>query len=405
MTKQRLKFSRGWSGKRLITVAGLICCVVLLIVLLPGCGKKTGSTATQSKTSSPSTDGKPSSSDARKTASSFIVFERDLKLYKADGQGRDEKKITSGYDTEPAVSFNGSRISYTHSDADPRSYTQLTAQPPPARSIFVAKGDGTAARRVTPREWETPTGWEPIVARQADTVWIQRDCTQPSFSHDGSRIAFVMRDHAYQESPDGAKGGYGLEAVAVIGIEGSHEGELSVVSRTTDMFGGGGFANPRFSNDDASLYFNESPGGGPPGSRIVRMNLDGSNKQVIAEYNLQASQGGRDTGFFGFGVSPVDGSIAAVEINMPGAGPDFTGKIALMDPQGSNRRYVDTGTVNVGPDSLCFSPDGRSLVFCTRPLGRRTPEPQSDIFTVGIDGAGLTSIISGGQYPAWGGSR
>ncbi len=366
--------------------------LVLSTLFLSGCGKKSAST----------TGSQPSSATGTKPGEEFIVFERDYKLVRADRDGTGQETITAGFDTDPAISADGTRTAYAHSGTDPRTNTSLTSTPPPVVSIYTAGADGSDPVRVTPQAWGTSSGWDPLFTRQEGTVWMQRDCGQPSFSRDGSRLAFVMRDHAYQETADGGRGSYGLEAVAVIGLTGSQKGKLDILVKTEEMFGGAGYANPRFSGNGAYVYFQEFPGSGPPASSITRVDTDGGNKKVIANYDIDPGQGGSQKGWYAFDISSADGRIAAIELSMGGAGGGATGKIVMMDPDGSNQRDVNTGSAYVGSDNLCFSPDGRSLAFSTQEFGRQTQGAPSDIDTVKTDGTGLNTIVTNGRAAAWG---
>ncbi|MDD5749018.1 MAG: hypothetical protein PHP64_08280 [Actinomycetota bacterium] len=375
-------------------IIGLFLCIALCFAFASGCGEKSGETAHNTKPEKPQ--------EEKKTPTGFIVFERDYKLLRARENGSGERTITSGFDTEPDISVDGSSIAYTHTESDPRRDVTLSPTPPPVSSIYISNSDGRNPERVTPQEWGTSSGWKPIFERQEGTVWVQRDCREPSFSQDGNKIAFVMRDHAYQETEGGGRGEYALEAVAVYGLKGPEKGNLDILVRTDDLFGGSSFSNPRFSTDGGFIYFNESPGGGPPAVAIARVNADGSNKTTIANFEISAAQGGMNKGYFAFDISPVDGSIAAVELSHSGTGTEFLGKITLMSPEGSDRRYIDTSGVNVGADNLCFSPDGKRLAFSTQEFGRETQGAPSDIYTVMTKGTGLKKVVTNGRFAAWG---
>lgn len=396
-----MKTTRGGSSGGMKVARGIL--LVLLCAslaawcaLASGCGKKPKTTprSTQPSTS-PKADG----------GAGFIVFERDYRLMRVNEDGSSPVSLTSGYDTDPAVSADGGHIAYAHSETDPRSVTStLTRTPPPVVSIYEADSDGKGPVRLTPQEWGTSTGWDPLVTRQPEgTAWIQRDCSQPSYSRDGSKLALVLRDHGFHESPSGGIGGFGLEAVATLGLTGADKGKLTIIARTEDAFGGGGFSSPRFSNDGDYIYFDEMGGGGPPGSAIVRVDSTGANKTVIANYAIGQAQG-PDIGYYAFDVSPTDGSLAALEVSV-GNGDMFAGKIVLMAPDGTNRRYVPTEGVYIGADNLCFSPDGGSLAFSTQEFGRQSFGAPSDVYRVKTSGEGLVKVVTDGRDAAWGAAR
>ena len=329
----------------------------------------------------------------------FIIFERNYKLLRANQNGSEEKTITNGFDNTPAVSANGQLIAYTHSSSDPRTPTTTSnTVSPPVVSLYTAKADGSNPVRVTPQEWGTSSGWEPIFPRQEGTTWVQRDCSQPSFSRDGTKLVFIMDDSAWQELGNEGSGGYGLEAIAVIGLSGPQKGKLQILAKTEDMFvGGGGFSNPRFASDGAYVYFNEFSGGGPPESSLCRISAAGGKTTVIA-------QGSPNKGYYAFDVSPKNNSIAAVDVGSSRRpGPSMPGIIVLMNTDGSNKRYVDTGSAYVGSDYLCFSPDGDSLAFSDQQMGTQSaPGAHSDIYTVMTNGTSLKRVIINGRGPAWG---
>jgi len=327
----------------------------------------------------------------------FIVFERDYKLFRASEDGSNQAAITAGFDKDVAISPDGKKIAYIHYDSDPRNYTALTSVPPPCASIFIGNSNGTQKTRLTPVEWGTSSGWEPIFTKREGTVWLQRDCSQPSFSKDGSKLVFVIYDHAYQEDPAGGMGEYGFETIATIELAGKEKGKFKILVEPRDTDGGGGFSNPKFSNDNSYVYFNDFPGGGPPASAIARIPSIGGEKTVIVNYEVGT---GQDRGYYAFDISPTEDKIAACEIGQI-EGKGFIGKIILMKIDGSARSYIDTGNISVGADSLSFSPDGKFILFNTEEFGRAKTSP-SDIYKVGVDGSGLSMIISNGRSAVWG---
>lgn len=331
-----------------------------------------------------------------KSNDGFIIFERDYKLMRSNQNGEGEITITEGFDTNPAVSADGQLIAYAHSASDPRTPGTSGTNPPPAASLYVANADGGNPQRVTPQEWETSSGWELIFPVPEGTTWMQRDCCQPSFSRDGTKMVFKMTDRAWQETTEWG-GEYDMEAIAVIDISGPSKGELNILVKEGDAIVPGGLTCPRFSNDGKYIYFYDIYSGGPPESSIFRISTSGGEKRLVAE-------GNEDKGYYALDISPKDGSIATVEIswNYRIFGSSLQGNIVLMNSDGSNKRYIKTDEyVDVGYDSIRFSPDGDSLVFSTHRFGSH-PDSQSNIYTVNTNGTNLKKIITNGRDAAWG---
>lgn len=332
-----------------------------------------------------------------KSNDGFIIFERNYRLMRSNQNGEGEITITQGFDTNPAVSADGQLIAYAHSSSDPRTPDTSRTNPPPTASLYVAKSDGSNPQRVTPQEWETSSGWELIFPVPEGTTWIRRDCSQPSFSRDGTKLAFIMNDYAWQETAEW-NGEYSMDAIAVIGISGPQKGELNILEKAGDAIVPGGLTCPRFSNNGKYVYFYDIYSGGPPASSIYRISTSGGEKTLVAE-------GDSSKGYYALDISPGDGSIATVEIgwNDQSFGTSLQGNITLMNSDGSDKRPVKTGNeyVDVGSDYLRFSPDGDSLVFSTHPFGSH-PDSQNNIYTVNTNGTGLKKIITNGRGAAWG---
>jgi len=109
---------------------------------------------------------------------SFIAFVRHGQIWTARADGTEQKQLTGGKDSSPAVSPDGKTIIYTHDD-----------------TIFAIPSAGGNPVRLTPASWLTGSGWTPLFPEDSpSSVLIARDCQQPSFSPDGRFICFILFD-------------------------------------------------------------------------------------------------------------------------------------------------------------------------------------------------------------------
>jgi Tol biopolymer transport system component len=215
--------------------------------------------------------------------------------------------------------------------------------PPPASGKIVYRGDNVL-------HTINPDG--------TDKVNLGVEGTHPSWSPDGSRIAFA--DHS------------GIQDIKVINHDGS-----GLVNLTADMGENFGATNPDWSPDGDQIAFEVAESGAQDAKQeLYIMNADGSNKvrlttHVGADEDVAWSPSGDKLVFSreactGTNCSPPD----LYTIN-----PDGTGLALLLSEPG------------VGHVSAAWSPDGSTIIY------RRVASTGSAIYKINPDGTNHVQLV------------
>ncbi|MGH2554820.1 MAG: TolB family protein [Actinomycetota bacterium] len=228
----------------------------------------------------------------------------------------------------------------------------------------------------------------------------------PSFSPDGTRIAFTRSGQVYVTEADGtgisrltdqarAPGRLAWSPDGTrIAFVGTRDGEHGLIIVNSD---GGG--TPRFVEEIPAGGDRSTPSWSPDGGQIL-IGTDGEGFLLVDVQTGATSllpgdprmaEDQRDCGtLFGPAYSP-NGSTIAFALwrtqGLLGCRPDG---LFLMDADGTNvRRLTDRSLSPWGPS---WSPDGTRIAFFSQPGG-----PTSALYVVNVDGSGLTKLADIGQ--------
>ena len=266
--------------------------------------------------------------------------------------------------------------------------------------LYVVNSDGTQAQRVTSSEADTDPAWSPdgrriafvhgFVGGRAGIYLMQADGSDavritdggtdvdgtdlgPAWSPDGTRIAFAREGRP----ADAETGNTDLYVVDVVG------GAATQLTDDTLME----YA-PAWSPDGSRIAFigyRLAAGGEPPSAmRLYVMNVDGSGRKTVGPSNVDAPSW-----------SPDGSEIAFVDTE--------TGWLMAIHPDGSGERRILDAAALVGGVHLVsaatWSPDGRQIAFMAGPDATDT-----HIYVVDRDGSNVRQVTLGPApdvEPAW----
>ncbi len=286
-------------------------------------------------------------------------LQADIFVAKADGSGqrRVSRAPHSLIDGEPDWSPDGRRL----------AFQRCVTVDGPCR-IWSINADRTGARRLTPRG-----------AKKC------ADETSPAFAPDGETIAFECMTRRH-----------GQLAFSLVAMD-RDGGNSHVVVRGTS---GAGVGRPQFSPDGNRLVFEHQNITAKPrnGHATYVVSLDGTDMRRVTPWSLRA------------GDHPdwsPDGSL--ILVRSLSNGPDFLhqGNLYTVRPDGSGLRQVTHfgRRVNLLQNGS-FSPGGAAIVFATTSGSIKTKHSDlPDVFTVGLDGAGLRPVTRSRNWdgsPDWG---
>jgi len=243
--------------------------------------------------------------------------------------------------------------------------------------IYAVNGDGTGLTRLTRnRDWDSTPAWSPdgtkiafqslrgpggIYVMNADGSGVRRLTTNrfdedPDWSPDGAKLAFSR--------PVGKRPLDKNYEVFVVNVDGT--GLVRLTRNGKPDF------RPKWSPDGARIAFDRLG----PNLGVYVMNADGSGQTRILPGGLLPSW------------SP-DGQRLAYRCE----------GICIADADGS-----DVVVVTDGYDRYpAWSPDGTKIAF-SRDVSPNPLVADGDIYVVGVDGTGLTPVVTGSKddsEPAW----
>lgn len=249
------------------------------------------------------------SPDGGKLIFSVLAYSGDtptgeVYVINVDGTGRVNVSGTDGYNTEPAWSPDGTRVSFTRRHYLPGSV--------PTSDVYVAVADGTNQLQIAHADGEMDFG----------AVW----------SPDGTRLAFsrFLADdtgHVYTVRPDGS--------------------DVSRLISDPDVQ----TFSPQWSPDGGKLSFSSY---GPGGSAIETINADGSGRATI----YSPPQGGLYYGINGWRWSPDGTKLAFGYIVGEGQGAN----VCVVNADGTGLHCLGSNDLEYNCDAV-WSPDGARLAF------------------------------------------
>ncbi len=320
-------------------------------------------------------------------------------IWAANADGSSPTQLTVGNsDYAPSYSADGSRIAFGREDG-----------------VAVMNSDGSGLTQLTSgnRTNSNSTKWQenyndPRSAKIIPFVKIQsygeswQRTSSPAFSPDGSQLAVVESRGKYTGrsicavealedtecisgygSTEGSYFNYEEECsgcvshiVTISSTSGAVTGEVTPPSSTNEDYGptyaaNGALAFSRWSSSHSMIYVVSSPGAAAvpvtSGPYDSGPNFSPDGSRIAFEHD------GREIGVVGVGGGPVS--------LLP----------TLPLPPGATKSYA------VSP---AFSPDGSKIVFERSSYGS-SGKIDSGLYTMGLDGSGLTKIVNEAYGPDW----
>jgi TolB protein len=280
-------------------------------------------------------------------------------IFVAARDGTGERQVTTppvtASDDYPDMAPDGSFIAFQRCGAN-------------TCGLYVVKTDGTGLRRVD-------DGCAALPPKCTDNSY-------PAISPDGKEIVFNRAFGRIRKDAIDHSGIYRM------GVDGSRIRKVSLpAKRTADD------VEPQWSPDGKQVVFvRHNITAKPAGKQAVFVvNADGSGRRRVTPYSIKAGDGPD--------WSP-DGS--QILFRSPENENFLNNDIWTIHPDGTGLRQLTHAGPQTKVYSASFSPDGTAVT-----LGMSGVNGQADVFTIAIDGTGLTPVTRTSQWdsaPDWGGT-
>jgi Tol biopolymer transport system component len=280
-------------------------------------------------------------------------------IFVAARDGTGERQVTmppvTASDDYPDMAPDGSFIAFQRCGAN-------------TCGLYVVKTDGTGLRRVD-------DGCAALPPKCTDNSY-------PAISPDGKEIVFNRAFGRIRKDAIDHSGIYRM------GVDGSRIRKVSLpAKRTADD------VEPQWSPDGKQVVFvRHNITAKPAGKQAVFVvNADGSGRRRVTPYSIKAGDGPD--------WSP-DGS--QILFRSPENENFLNNDIWTIHPDGTGLRQLTHAGPQTKVYSASFSPDGTAVT-----LGMSGVNGQADVFTIALDGTGLTPVTRTSQWdsaPDWGGT-
>lgn len=167
------------------------------------------------------------------------------------------------------------------------------------------------------------------------------------------------------------------------------EGQLTVLHAdgTETLIADGGYFDGSFSPDGSQIAYASYGSGG-----VYTVDSGGGTPQLLRAPDSRTFPG-EEAEFLGELYNPVFSPDGTQIAYFDGMG-DWGHSLRVMRSDGTDVRVLWDDAKASHIDDLAWSPDGRRLMFAFQ-------EGEGGIWTIGVDGSGLTQVVSHGVNPAW----
>lgn len=318
-------------------------------------------------------------------------------IWSANADGGLPNKLTTGSgDSGPSYSANGSRIAFERENgvavmnADGSGLTQL-----------LSGSFSTSFETEWKENYKNPEKPSEIIPFVKISSWTAKWHTfnGPSFFPEGSQLAVGERKGEYferaiceVEKAEGSKCVSGYEGgffnfeeecvgcyahiITVNSASGAQTGEITPNSTTQEDYeptvsAAGKIAFTRWTKSSKyAIFVVNSPGAAP--TQVTNGPSDYSPDFSPDGSRIAFTHGAHDIGMVGAGGGPIT-------------------VLSVPTPSGDEYSYVE---------SPVFSPDGSKLAF-ERTVYPFVGKSEHSVVTMGVDGSGLTQILTGASGPSW----
>jgi TolB protein len=225
--------------------------------------------------------------------------------------------------------------------------------------VYVVNVDGSGLRRVD-------DGCNALPPKCTDNSY-------PAISPDGKQIAFARLFGSFKHGQPAHVGIYRMR------VDGSHIRKVSLPPTRAAEDG-----DPQWSPDGKRILFvrHQFAGKHEGQQAIFTIRANGTGRKRVTPYKLVAGDG-------------PDWSPDGTQIlfRSPETEDFLNSDIWTIHPDGSGLRQVSHAGEGVKVYSASFSPDGTHIT-----LGMSGVDDQADVYTIGVDGTGLTPVT---RTPLW----
>ena len=268
-----------------------------------------------------------------------IAFERDNAIWVANFDGTGERRIADG--TWPAISPDGTRVAFVAIEKSENSYARRIAV------TDIASGQTIAIKDVP-----------------SDNV------SQPAWSPEGKRIAFVLRQND----------GWQLATVAPDGTD------LRIFKKKTPT--AGALYSPSWARDEVSIFCHDM-------TNVYQISLDGA---VLASWNIEKIIPNGGIGADGrVAVSPDSKRLLlSLDMGEENERPDWDGPPAALwtfEIATRTARRITPRTL-FGSDGVWI--DNENILFLSQNLGEKT----ASLYRMSIQNTKVKLIAKNARYPS-----